>query len=122
MKKKLLKGYDSPQNKRWKLRLFVTDEAPRCVAAYHNLKNICKEHLSSRCEIEVVDILEDPEIARREQIIAVPTLMKILPEPKRLLVGDFTLVENVLKGLDVTPRKASQSTGGQYGTRHKKAA
>jgi circadian clock protein KaiB len=85
----------------WKLRLFVTNQTPRCVVAYRNLKKICEENIEDRCFIEVIDILENPDIARNEQIIAIPTLFKLLPKPERVLIGDFSNKEEVLKGLDV---------------------
>lgn len=69
--------------------------------AYRNLKKICRENIGDKCAIEVVDILEHPDVARREQIVAVPTLMKISPKPERVLVGDFSKTEQVLKALDV---------------------
>ena len=87
--------------KEWKLRLFVTNWTPRCVVAYRNLRKICEEHIEDKCKIEVVDILEHPEIARREQIVAVPTLKKLSPYPRRVIYGDFTRTDTVLKGLDV---------------------
>lgn len=73
----------------------------RCVLAYRNLKKICEEHIEDKCDIEVVDLLEKPEIARKEQIVAIPTLMKTSPKPERVLIGDFSNVEHVLKALDV---------------------
>ncbi len=92
---------DTEPAEEWKLRLFVTNWTPRCVVAYRNLKKICEEHIEDKCAIEVVDLLEKPEVAREEQIVAVPTLMKLSPKPERVLVGDFSKVETVLKGLDV---------------------
>jgi len=85
----------------WKLRLYVTDWTPRCTVAYKNIKRICSEHLKDRWKIEVIDLLENPEVARREQIVAVPTLIKIAPKPERVLVGDFSKEGSVLKGLDI---------------------
>jgi circadian clock protein KaiB len=85
----------------WKLRLFVTNWTPRCIVAYRNLKKICEENIENKCSIEVVDILENPDIARNSQIVAVPTLFKLSPKPERVLVGDFSKKEQVLKGLDV---------------------
>ena len=85
----------------WKLRLFVTNWSPRCVVAYRNLKKICDENIGGKYAIEVVDILEQPDLARQEQIVAVPTLFKLSPKPNRVLIGDFTDKEQVLKGLDV---------------------
>jgi len=93
----------APTPEEWKLRLYVTDWTPRCVAAYRNLMKICQEHVGDKCNIEVVDLLEQPEAARRDQIVAVPTLVKVSPRPSRVLVGDFTKLERVLKGLDIDP-------------------
>jgi circadian clock protein KaiB len=67
--------------------------------AYKNLNRICAEHLKDKCRIEVVDILEKPELARKEQIVAIPTLMKTSPAPHKVMVGDFTNEERVLKAL-----------------------
>ncbi len=92
---------------KWKLRLFIADWSPRCIAAYRNLKKICEENIEVNCAIEVVDILEHPDIARKEQIVAVPTLMKLSPKPQRLLIGDFSDKEHVLKGLDVAGQSHS---------------
>jgi circadian clock protein KaiB len=88
--------------KEWNLRLFVTDWNPRCVVAYKNLSRICEEHLKDKCTIEVVDLLEHPEMARREQIVAVPTLVKTGPEPRRVMVGDFSQEAKVLKSLGLS--------------------
>jgi len=85
----------------WKLRLFVTDWTPRCVVAYRNLKQICHDHIENKCDIEVVDVLEHPDLARQEQIVAIPTLFKTWPKPERVLVGDFSKVADVLRALDV---------------------
>jgi circadian clock protein KaiB len=93
----------APAPKEWKLRLYVTDWNPRCVQAYRNIKRICQEHVGDKCNIEVVDLLEEPGVARRDQIVAVPTLVKMTPKPQRIMVGDFSKVEQVLKGLDVQP-------------------
>ncbi|PPD57335.1 circadian clock KaiB family protein [Dehalogenimonas etheniformans] len=92
---------DTEPAEEWKLRLFVTDWNPRCIVAYRNLKKICQEDLENKCSIEVIDILEQPDIARQEQIVAIPALKKILPKPSRILVGDFSKKEKVLKALDV---------------------
>jgi circadian clock protein KaiB len=92
---------DTEPAEQWKLRLFVTNWTPRCIVAYRNLKKLCQEHIDEKCTIEVVDLLEHPEIARQEQIVAVPTLVKLAPKPERILVGDFSQTEKTLKGLDV---------------------
>ncbi len=92
---------DTKPAEEWKLRLFVTNWTPRCVVAYRNLKKICEENIEDKCRIEVVDLLQHPEIARQEQIVAVPTLQKLSPKPSRVIYGDFSKTEAVLKGLDV---------------------
>jgi circadian clock protein KaiB len=91
--------------KEWNLRLFVTDWTPRCVVAYNNLNRICEERLKDRCTIEVVDLLEKPEMARQEQIVAIPTLMKTSPKPEKIMIGDFTDEARVLKALGVEPMR-----------------
>jgi circadian clock protein KaiB len=85
--------------KEWNLRLFVTYWSPRCVAAYKALNRICAERLKDRCTIEVVDLLENPEMARQEQILAIPTQMKKSPKPEKVMIGDFSNEERVLKAL-----------------------
>lgn len=87
--------------KEWRLRLYVTDRAPRCVYAYQNLKRICAAYLQDQCQIEVVDIKKNPEIARQEQIVAIPTLVRLTPKPARILIGDFSNEERVIKSLDL---------------------
>ncbi len=89
----------------WKMRLFVTDWTPRCVVAYKNLNRICFEHLKDKCHIEVVDLLEHPEMAKLEQIVAVPMLVKTSPLPERKMIGDFSKTDNVLKSLGLEPSK-----------------
>ena len=85
--------------KEWNLRLFVTDWTPRCVVAFKNLNRICEERLKDRCTIEVVDLLEKPEMARQEQIVAIPTLVKTSPMPQKIMIGDFSNEDRVLKAL-----------------------
>jgi circadian clock protein KaiB len=94
---------DSVQN--WGLRLYVTDWTPRCVVAYKNLNRICEERLKDKCNIEVIDLLEHPELARRDQIVAIPTLVKTSPSPQKIMVGDFTDETRVLRGLGIEPAK-----------------
>jgi circadian clock protein KaiB len=95
----------------WKLRLFVTDWTPRCTVAYKNLKQICSDYVKNKCDIEVVDLLEHPEVAKQEQIVTVPTLFKMSPKPARVLIGDFSNVDRVLKGLDVETVLHRETTG-----------
>jgi circadian clock protein KaiB len=96
---------DTDSIKEYRLRLFVTDWTPRCVVAYKNLNRICSERLKDKCSIEVVDLLEKPEMARKEQIVAVPTLIKNSPEPHKLMIGDFTDENRVLKALGLEPMR-----------------
>lgn len=89
----------------FKLRLFVTGSTPRSARAIANMRKICEENLSGRYELEVVDVYENPEATRELQIIATPTLVKILPEPLRRIIGDLSNEERVLAGLNLTPVK-----------------
>lgn len=88
----------------WLLRLYVAGQTPRAVAAFDNLTKICETHLAGRYEIEVVDLREHPESARRDDILAVPTLVRRLPEPITKIIGDLSNTEKVLIGLQLLPR------------------
>ncbi|MGE5621924.1 MAG: circadian clock KaiB family protein [Bacillota bacterium] len=88
------------------LRLYVTRLTPRCTRAIDNIRAICERHLEGRYELEVIDIRQRPELARDEQIVAVPTLIKRLPLPLRRIVGDLSDTERVLVHLDVLSSKA----------------
>jgi circadian clock protein KaiB len=88
---------------RWQLRLYVAGQTPKSIAAYSNLKKICAEHLAGKYEIEVIDLLVNPQLARGDQILAVPTLVRKLPEPVKKIIGDLSNTERVLVGLDVKP-------------------
>ncbi len=90
--------------KAWALRLYVAGQTPKSVAAFVNLKNLCEEHLAGQYTIEIVDLLLQPQLARGDQIIAVPTLVRKLPEPVRKIIGDLSNTERVLVGLDLRPR------------------
>ncbi len=87
----------------WDLRLYVAGQSPKCLEAFANLKRICEEHLHGRYRIEVVDLLKNPTLARGDQILAVPTLVRKLPPPVKKIIGDFTNTERVLVGLDLIP-------------------
>ena len=89
----------------WDLRLYVAGQTPRAVAAFANLKRLCEEHLAGEYSIEVIDLLETPQLAKGDQIVAVPTLVRKLPEPVRKIIGDLSNTEKVLVGLDLRPRK-----------------
>jgi circadian clock protein KaiB len=94
----------SQQPKAWNLRLYVAGQTPRAVTALENLKKICEEHLAGDYSIEVVDLLKNPQLARGDQILAVPTLVRKLPEPIKKIIGDLSDKERVLVGLDLRPR------------------
>jgi circadian clock protein KaiB len=88
----------------WDLRLYVAGQTARAVAAFANLQKICEEHLSGQYRIEVIDLLKNPQLAKGDQILAVPTLVRKLPEPVRKIIGDLSDTEKVLVGLDLRPR------------------
>jgi len=88
----------------WNLRLYVAGQTPRAMAALDNLKRICEEHLAGKYTLEVIDLLKNPQLARGDQILAVPTLVRKLPEPVRKIIGDLSNEERVLVGLDLRPR------------------
>jgi len=83
------------------LRLYVAGQTPKSMVAFDNLKKICEEHLAGRYQIQVVDLLENPQLARGDQILAVPTLVRKLPLPVRRIIGDLSNTERVLIGLDL---------------------
>jgi circadian clock protein KaiB len=87
----------------FQLRLYVAGQTPKSAAALTNLKRICETHLAGRYEIEVVDLLVNPKLAAGDQILAVPTLVRKLPEPIRKIIGDLSNEGRVLVGLDVQP-------------------
>ncbi len=86
------------------LWLYVAGTTPRSIAALENLKRICEVHLAGKYTIEVVDLLKNPQLARGDQILALPTLVRKLPEPVRKIIGDLSNEERVLVGLDLRPR------------------
>lgn len=87
----------------YRLRLYVAGQTPNSVAALRNLKKICEQHLAGRYRIEVIDLLERPQLARGDQILAIPTLVRRLPPPLTKIIGDLSNVERVLVGLDLRP-------------------
>ncbi len=97
-------GIDGPSAEpRYVLRLYVTGSTPRSARAIENMRRICEEHLAGRYDLEVIDIYQRPEAAREFQLIAAPTLVKLLPEPLRRIVGDLSDRDKVLHGLDLLP-------------------
>lgn len=92
------------QKDKWLLRLYVAGQTPKCIAAFGNLKKICAEYLDNRYQIEIIDLLDNPQLARGDQIVAVPTLVRNLPQPVRKIIGDLSNTEKVLVGLDLRSR------------------
>ena len=97
-KSKILKVEES-----WQLRLYVAGQTPKSIAAFANLKRICEEHLEGKYQIEVIDLLVNPQLAMGDQILALPTLVRKLPEPIKKIIGDLSNTERVLVGLDIKP-------------------
>jgi KaiB domain. len=91
------------------LRLYVAGQTPKALRAFVNLRKICDEHLAGRYQIEVIDLLENPTLGRGDQILALPTLVRRLPEPIKKIIGDLSDTERVLVGLDLRPRKADSA-------------
>jgi circadian clock protein KaiB len=83
------------------LRLYVAGQTPKSLAAITNLKKVCEEHLAGNYEIELIDLLKSPQLAKGDQILAVPTLVRRLPEPLKRIIGDLSNSERVLVGLDI---------------------
>jgi circadian clock protein KaiB len=88
----------------WNMRLYVAGQTPKSLRALANLKQICEEYLAGKYHIEIIDLLENPQLAISDQILAIPTLIRNLPEPMRKIIGDLSNFERVLVGLDLRPR------------------
>ena len=87
----------------WELRLYVAGQTPKSLAAFANLKKICEDHLKGRYRIEVLDLVEQPQLSKGDQILAIPTLVRRLPPPVRKIIGDLSDTDRVLVGLDLRP-------------------
>ena len=87
----------------WELRLYIAGQTPRSVAAFANLNRLCEEYLPGRYKIEVIDLIQHPQLAAGDQIVAIPTLVRKLPEPLRRIVGDLSNTERALVGLQLRP-------------------
>src|SRR5947207_12002045 len=87
----------------YELRLYVAGKTPKSVAAFENLNRLCEEHLAGRYRIEVIDLLVHPQLAQGDQILAIPTLVRKLPEPIKKIIGDLSNTERTLVGLDLRP-------------------
>lgn len=94
---------DSTDEETWELRLYVAGQTPKSVAALANLSKYCEQHLGGRYRIDVIDLLVNPQLAEGDQILAIPTLVRQVPEPIRKIIGDLSNEERVLVGLDVRP-------------------
>ena len=101
-------GTTRSEEETFRLRLYVAGQTPRSLAAFSNLRKICETHLAGRYEIEVIDLLEHPQLARGDEIIAVPTLVRKLPEPIKKLIGDLSDTERVLVGLQLLPARSGE--------------
>jgi circadian clock protein KaiB len=98
------KSRGKPVKKKWELRLYVAGQTARSVTAFANLKKICEEHLAGKYHIEIIDLLKHPQLARGDQIVAVPMLVRKLPEPVRKIIGDLSNAQRVIVGLDLRER------------------
>ena len=94
----------SDADEKWQLRLYTAGQTPKSLAALRNLKKVCEEHLPGRYEIEIVDLMVNPRLAHDHQIVAIPTLVRKLPNPIRKIIGDLSDTERTLVGLELRPR------------------
>ena len=94
---------EKDQNDSWELRLYVAGQTPKSIAAFANLKKICEENLAGKYRIEVIDLIENPQLAKGDQILAIPTLVRKLPPPLKKIIGDLSNEERVLVGLNLRP-------------------
>ena len=91
------------------LRLYVAGQSPACVRAVDNLNRLCEEHLAGRYRVELVDLMENPALARGDEIVAIPTLVRKIPLPLRKIIGDLSNTERVLVGLQLRPERGTKS-------------
>jgi circadian clock protein KaiB len=91
------------ESERWELRLYVAGQTPKSLTAFANLKKLCEQHVPGRYQIEIIDLLEHPQLAAGDQILAIPTLVRQLPPPLKKVIGDLSNTERVLVGLDLRP-------------------
>ena len=97
----------------WELRLYVAGKTAKSVAAFENLSRLCEEHLAGKYTIEIVDLLRHPQLAKGDQIVAIPTLVRKLPPPIRKVIGDLSNVERTLVGLQLRPAKTHAGSPGE---------
>jgi circadian clock protein KaiB len=111
MTKKLAKKRRTIKSTRgnfWELRLYIAGQTPNSVAAIANLKKICEDQLRGKYRIEVIDLLKKPQLAKGDQIVAIPTLVRRLPPPVKKIVGNLSKTERALVGLDIQPARSSK--------------
>ncbi|HZY80067.1 MAG TPA: circadian clock protein KaiB [Cyclobacteriaceae bacterium] len=94
---------------KWELRLYIAGNTPKSATALRNLKKYCEEHLKGIYDIEVIDLLKNPQLAEGDQILAIPTLVKKVPEPVRKIIGDLSNEEKVLVGLDIRAARSGKN-------------
>lgn len=92
-----------PKEKKWELRLYIAGQTPKSILALKNITKYCEEHLAGEYTIEVIDLLKNPQLAEGDQIFAIPTLVRKVPEPIRRIIGDLSNEEKVLVGLNIRP-------------------
>jgi circadian clock protein KaiB len=97
-------GETKPAQRTWELRLYVAGHTPKSITAFNNLKKICEEHMPDEYHIEVIDLVKNPQLAKGDQILAIPTLVRKLPPPLKKIIGDLSNTVRVLVGLDLRPK------------------
>jgi circadian clock protein KaiB len=103
VKKNIPDSLQDEDKEKWNLRLYVAGQTPKSIKAFDNLKKICDEYVLGRYSIEVIDLTVNPQLAKGDQILALPTLVRKLPQPIRKIIGDLSNTERVLVGLDLRP-------------------
>jgi circadian clock protein KaiB len=101
-------GADRSEANLWHLRLYVAGQTRQSLAAFSNLKRICENHLKNRYRIEVIDLMDRPQLSKGDRILAIPTLVRKLPQPMRMIIGDLSDTERVLVGLDLRPGRPAK--------------
>jgi len=107
MSKKVTSKETEKEPEIWELRLYVAGQTPNSIKALANLKVIAEEHLKGKYTIEVIDLIKNPQLAAGDQILAIPTLVRKLPEPLKKIIGDLSNTERVLVGLDIRPKSTT---------------
>lgn len=108
--KKSSRKAEAARRAEWELRLYIAGETPKAVAAFANLQRICEEYLKGKYRIEVIDLMKNPTLARGDQILAIPTLVRKLPTPVKKIIGDLANEQRVLVGLDLRPVEEESGT------------